>query len=171
MRCIIWMLGNLFCLTAQRNIRNPYKQSIKCSLCIWNQINISLGWITLCHMLFRVYHCIPVSCTKHSPSSAVLLRDSFQPFLTEISSVCELRRHCFKHVSWSWDLRLIVSARCVSRYTCVRTPAVLQDARVTAWECGLFNTRSASLLLWVHKESMHWSRPDIGREALHWINV
>lgn len=49
--------------------------------------------------------------------------------------------------------------------------AVLQDARVTAWECGTFDPLSASLLLWVHKESMHWSRPDIGRKALYWTNA
>lgn len=84
--------------------------------------HIPLVWIKPCHTLFEVYHRISVSCTKHSPSSAVLLRDPFQPFLTEISSFCELRRHCFKQVSWSWDHRLIVSAGRVSRCTCDRTP-------------------------------------------------
>lgn len=49
--------------------------------------------------------------------------------------------------------------------------AVLQDARVTAWECGTFDPLSASLLLWVHKESMHWSRSDIECKALYWTNA
>lgn len=144
----------------------------KLSCCLWAKSLCS--WTTQTHtaismtnvMLSKQLNLIPsadgtvsfyVSSVSVFPaqsiplSSAVLLWDSFQPLLTQISSLSELRRYRFKHVPWSRDRRPIVflgvwADACVSGFR-----VVLQNARVMPWECEPFDPLLGALLLWVQK--------------------